>query len=117
MAIEKTEKENYIYITYSRQGILDVEKFKQLLAGLVSDHEKTKDIIIDFGVCKTLTSPEIGAVVRLANQLKGSPRILRVVPSDELYKQFVSVNLTSLDYLSIYKNRQEFLDQLKKAVT
>jgi hypothetical protein len=115
MTIEKNEKGKFIYITYARQGITDVEQFKQVLAGLTFDREATKDIIIDFGNCKILTSPEIGALVRLSTQLKGSPRIVRVIPSDELYKQFVSVNLTSLDHLTIYKNPQDFKDQLTQA--
>jgi hypothetical protein len=115
MTIEKTEKEKFVYITYARQGIIDVEQFKQTLSSLSSNRESTKDIIIDFGVCKILTSPEIGALVRLSNDLKSSPRIVRVIPSDELYKQFVSVNLTQLDHLTIYKNRQDFTDRLKTA--
>jgi hypothetical protein len=112
MTIEKSEKEKFVYITYARQGIIDVDQFKQVLASLASDRETTKDIIIDFGACKILTSPEIGSLVRLSTQLKGSPRIVRVIPSDELYKQFASVNLTSLDHLVIYKNRQDFKDRL-----
>jgi hypothetical protein len=113
MAIEKSEKEKFIYITYSRQGYKDVELFKSALGAELSNRESTKDIIIDFGLCKYLTSPEIGTLVRLANGLKGSPRIVRVIPCDELYKQISSINLTNLDHLIVYKNRQDFADQLK----
>jgi hypothetical protein len=113
MAIEKSEKEKFIYITYSRQGFKDVEQFKSVLGAELLNRESTKDIIIDFGLCKYLTSPEIGTLVRLANALKVSPRIVRVIPCDELYKQISSINLTNLDHLIVYKNRQDFADQLK----
>jgi hypothetical protein len=53
--------------------------------------------------------------VRLANNLKGSPRIVRVIPGDELYKQISSINLTNLEHLVVYKNRQDFAQQLKGA--
>jgi hypothetical protein len=113
MSIEKSEKGKFIYITYARQGYKDVEQFKNVLGAELADRESTKDIIIDFGLCKYLTSPEIGTLVRLANNLKASPRIVRVIPCDELYKQISSINLTNLDHLIVYKNRQDFADQLK----
>jgi hypothetical protein len=113
MTLERSEKEKFVYFIYVRQGYKDVELFKSSLASELANRESTKDIIIDFGVCKYLTSPEIGVVVRLVEGLKGSPRIVRVIPSDELYKQLSSINLTNLGNLVIYKNRQEFADQLK----
>jgi hypothetical protein len=117
MTIEKVDKGNFTYITYTRQGFKDVELFKATLSGLGVDKEATKDIIIDFRAMKYLTSPELGALVRLANQLKGSPRIVRAIPGDDLYKQFSSVNLTIIAGLTIYKNRQDFADQLKGTVS
>jgi hypothetical protein len=113
MTIEKSEKEKFVYFTYARQGYKDVELFKSSMSVELSKTDSIKDIIIDFGLCKYLTSPEIGALVRLANALKGSPRIVRVIPCDELYKQISSINLTNLEHLIVYKNRQEFTDQLK----
>jgi len=113
MAVEKIEKDNFVYVTYDRQGFKDVEHFKASLSNLANDKAATKDIIVDFRTAKYLTSPEIGALVRLANQLHGTQRIVRVIPSDELFKQFSSVNLTAVDRLTIYKNRQDFSDHLK----
>jgi hypothetical protein len=113
MAIEKSEKEKFVYFTYARQGYKDVELFKSSMAAELANRESTKDIIIDFGMTRYLTSPEIGTLVRLANSLKGSPRLVRVIPSDDLFKQISSINLTSLEHLIVYKNRQEFTDQLK----
>jgi hypothetical protein len=113
MAVEKIEKDNFVYVTYDRQGFKDVENFKVSLSNLASDKTATKDIIVDFRAAKYLTSPEIGALVRLANQLRGTQRIVRVIPTDELFKQFSSVNLTTVDRLTIYKNKQDFTDHLK----
>lgn len=114
MSIEKAEKDHFIYITYSRQGFKDIEQFRTMLSGIQSDIGSEKDIVIDFGATKYLTSPEIGSIVRLANGLVGSSRILRVIPCEGLYKQLSSLNLTNLDHLTIYKSRQEFIDQLKE---
>jgi hypothetical protein len=112
MTIEKSEKEKFVYFTYARQGYKDVELFKSAMSVELAKTDSTKDIIIDFGLCKYLTSPEIGTLVRLANGLKASPRIVRAIPCDELYKQISSINLTNLDHLIVYKNRKEFTDQL-----
>ena len=115
MAIERSEKEKFVYFTYARQGYKDVELFKSSMAAELSNRESTKDIIIDFGASRYLTSPEIGTLVRLANNLKGSTRIVRVIPCDDLYRQISSINLTNLDHLIVYKNRQDFADRLKGA--
>ncbi len=113
MTVEKMEKDSFIFVTYARQGFKDVELFKTTLSSIAADKEASKDIIVDFRAAKYLTSPELGALVRLANQLRGTPRIVRVIPSDELYKQFSAINLTQVDRLTIYKNRQDFADQIK----
>ena len=115
MSIERSEKDTFVYFTYARQGYKDVELFKSSMTAELSNRESTKDIILDFGPTRYLTSPEIGTLVRLANNLKGSPRIVRVIPGDELYKQISSINLTNLEHLIVYKNRQDFTDQLKGA--
>jgi hypothetical protein len=114
MAIEKTEKEHFVYITYARQGYKDVDQFRTTMSSILSDRASEKDIVIDFGVCRYLTSPEIGSMVRLANALVGTSRFVRVIPSEDLHKQLSSINLTRLDHLAIYKNRQDFAEQLKK---
>ena len=114
MAMEKSEKDHFVYITYSRQGYKDVEQFRTTLSALLSDKASEKDIVIDFGLSKYLTSPEIGAIVRLAQGLAASTRILRIIPSEALYKQLSSLNLTNLEHLTIYKDRQDFADQLSK---
>jgi hypothetical protein len=114
MTLEKSEKEKFVYFTYTRQGYKDVDQFKSAMSAEMSVLGSSKDIIIDFGVCKYLTSPEIGTLVRLANGLKGSPRMVRVIPSDDLYKQIAAINITNLDHLIIYKNRQDFAEQLKR---
>ncbi len=113
MTIEKTDKGKFIYITYARQGVKDVDLFKTALLSELSNKDSIKDIIVDFGMCKYLTSPEIGILVRAATSLKGSPRIVRVIPCEGLYKQMLSVNLTKVDHLTIYKDRQDFAQQLK----
>jgi hypothetical protein len=113
MTIERSEKDKFVYFTYGRQGYKDVELFKSALAAELANRESTKDIILDFGPTRYLTSPEIGTLVRLANNLKSSPRIVRVIPCDDLYKQISSINLTNLEHLIVYKNRQDFADQLK----
>ena len=115
MTIGRSEKEKFVYFTYGREGYKDVELFKNALAAEMCIEGSTKDIIIDFGTCKYLTSPEIGSFVRLANSFKGAPRIVRVIPCDDLYKQLSSINITDLEHLIIYKNRQDFTDQLKGA--
>jgi hypothetical protein len=115
MSLERSEKEKYVYFTYTRQSYKDVDQFKSALAAEMSVFKSEKDIIIDFGVCKYLTSPEIGTLVRLANGLKGSLRIVRVIPCDELHRQLSSINLTALEHLIVYKSREEFADQLKLA--
>jgi hypothetical protein len=114
MTIEKSEKNHFVYVTYFRQGFKDIEQFRTMLSGIQSDTSSEKDIVVDFGVSKYLTSPEIGSIVRLANSLVGSARILRVIPCEGLYKQLSTLNLTKLDHLTIYKNREDFTDQLKK---
>ena len=116
MALEKTEKEKFTLLTYYRKGIEDVEIFKRTLASLAFYKEEKKDIIIDLSLCKMLTSTEIGAMVRLANQLKGSLCILRIISSDELYKQFESIKLTQLEHLCIYKNKEEFKKNLTNKI-
>jgi hypothetical protein len=116
MAFEKSEKPNFVYITYSRQNVHDTEKLKTELAIISQDKKSTKDVIIDFGTSKYLTSPEIGTIVRFANDVKFSSRIVRIIPSDELYKQFDTVNLTSIEHLTIYRNRQDFTEKLKSGV-
>ena len=114
MTIEKTEKDHFIYITYARQGSKDIEQFRTMLSGIQSEKRSEKDIIIDFGARKYLASPEIGSIVRLAQGLVGSSRILRIIPCEGLYEQLSSLYLTNLDNLTIYKNRDDFTDQLKK---
>jgi hypothetical protein len=116
MAFEKSEKANFVYITYTRQNSNDTDKLKTELNILSQDKKSTKDIILDFGTSKYLTSPEIGTVVRFANDLKFSSRIVRIIPSNELYKQFDTVNLTSVEHLTIYKNREDFTDKLKSGM-
>jgi hypothetical protein len=113
MSLERSEKEKFVYFAYSRQGVKDVDQFKSAMSAEMGVFESDKDIIIDFGACKYLTSPEIGTLVRLANGLKGSLRIVRVIPSDELHRQLSSINLIALEHLIVYKNREEFADQLK----
>jgi hypothetical protein len=114
MALEKTEHAQFIYITYSRQGYKDVEQFRITLSSLMSDRTSEKDIVIDFGTSKLLTSPEIGSVVRLAQGIAGTSRFLRVIPGEGLYKQLTALNLTHLSHLAIYKTREDFAEQLKK---
>jgi hypothetical protein len=114
MTIEKSEKDHFVYITYARQGYKDIDQFRVMMSNILSDRASEKDIVIDFGVSKYLTSPEIGAMVRLANGLVGSSRIVRVIPSESLYKQLLSINLTKLEHFTVYKDRQEFAEQLKK---
>jgi hypothetical protein len=114
MTMEKSEKDHFIYVTYSRQGFKDVNHFRTAMAVLASDKTSEKDIVIDFGNTKYLTSPEIGSMVRLANGLVGSSRILRVIPCEGLYRQLSSLNLTKLDHFAVYQNRDDFAEQLKK---
>jgi len=114
MTIEKSEKDHFVLIKYARQGFKDIEQLRTMLSGIQSDTGSEKDIVIDFGASKYLTSPEIGCIVRLAHGLVGSSRILRVIPSEGLYKQLSSLNLAKLDHLTIYENREDFADHLKK---
>jgi hypothetical protein len=114
MTLEKIEKEHFVYINYSRQGYKDVDLFRATLAAFRSEAGSEKDIVIDFGNSRYLTSPEIGSMIRLAQGLVEKSRILRIIPCEELYRQLSSLNLTHLDHLMIYKNRDEFAEQLKK---
>ncbi len=114
MSIDKMEKEHFVLITYARQGYKDVEQFRIMLSSLISSLGPEKDIVIDFGTTKALTSPEIGAVARLAEGLKETARFVRLVPSDSLHKQFSSLNLSKIEHLTIYKNRQNFADHVMK---
>jgi hypothetical protein len=113
MSLEVNEKDRYIFITYARRGFADVEQFKTLLSSLKIRDAKAKDVILDLTACKVLTSPEIGAIVWLSNNLLASPRIVRIVPSEELFKQLSSINIPKLANCCLYKNRKEFEEQLK----
>jgi len=42
--------------------------------------------------------------------------ILRIISSDELYKQFESIKLTQLEHLCIYKNKEEFKKNLTNKI-
>jgi hypothetical protein len=60
-----------------------------------------------------MTSPEIGAIIRLVNNFNKTERYLKIIPSEELYKTFISINLQNLEHLVIYENKEAFVDQLK----
>lgn|GEM_PF-3078182 len=68
---------------------------------------------MDCTSCKYMTSPEIGAIIRLVNNFNKTERYLKIIPSEELYKTFISINLQNLEHLVIYENKEAFVDQLK----
>lgn len=113
MGIDKKETEHLVYISYSRAGYKDVEDFKRELGNLSSLTFSKKDVVVDCTSCKYMTSTEIGAFIRLVNILSKTERFLRLIPSPELYKTMISINLQNLEHLVIYKDKKAFVDQLK----
>jgi hypothetical protein len=113
MSLEVNEKERYIFITYARRGFADVEQFKAMLSSIKIRDAQAKDVILDLSSCRVLTSPEIGAIVWLSNTLSASPRIIRIIPSEELFKQLSSINIPKLANCCLYKNRKDFEEQIK----
>jgi hypothetical protein len=113
MSIDKKETEHLVFISYSRSGYKDIEEFKRELNNLSSSTLSGKDIVVDCSSCKYMTSPEIGALIRLVNNFQKTERFLRIIPSEELYKTLKSINLQNLEHLVIYENKKAFTDHLK----
>jgi hypothetical protein len=113
MSIDKKESEHLVFISYARSGYKDVEDFKRVLGNLSSPIVSGKDVVVDCSSCKYMTSPEIGALVRLANDFQKTKRFLRIIPSEEFHKTLLSINLQYLEHLIIYKSKKAFTDHLK----
>jgi anti-anti-sigma regulatory factor len=112
MSLEKKETEHFIYLSYSRSDFKDVEEFKKELGNLAAKTTCTKDVVVDCTLCKYMASAELGALVRFVNDLRGTERFLRVIPSKELHKTMLSINLQKIEHLVIYANKKAFAEQL-----
>ncbi|MBD3346355.1 MAG: hypothetical protein GF401_14970 [Chitinivibrionales bacterium] len=114
MAIERTETPQFIYLLYRREGHHDFEKMKKELSCFSSKLSVPKDIVLDLSHLNTISSPEMGAIVRLAADLKGTGRYLRLIPSPKIKGVIESSNIGKLEHLVVYGNREVFVNQLKK---
>ncbi|MBD3321815.1 MAG: hypothetical protein GF350_12030 [Chitinivibrionales bacterium] len=114
MAIEKTDTPQFTYLRYQRDGHRDYEKMKQELSCFSSKLSEPKDIVLDLSYLNNISSPEIGAIVRLASDLKGTGRYLRLIPSSQIKGVIDSSNIGRLEHLVVYNDRKVFVNHLKK---
>lgn len=116
MPIKRTINGRFVYLSYQRESYKDFEQFKRELDNSASLNYESKDIIVDFTGSSSVTSPEIGELVRLLKTLQGSPRFLRIITTPPIRKILTSTNLDKLGNLVMYESQKEFVSQLKKSL-
>jgi len=116
VGIEKHETPLFIFISYTRSDFKDSEELKRELGNLASSLIADKDIVLDLTHISNIVSGEIGALVRLLKQIQGSGRQVRLVVNATVRKTLESTNIVSLPNLTVYADKNEFLDQVHKAI-
>ncbi len=114
MPVNVSDHGQLVYISYHRQEFKDSDQLKKVLGNQASTLID-KDVVVDFSSCNSLTSPEIGAVVRLLQAFQGSTRYLRIVTNPDVRKTLESTNVIKLQNLVIYDNQQQFIEEVKKS--
>lgn len=93
----------YVFVSYRREGYEDVKDFEEELRTVAV--ARTVDIVIDLAGFVALSSPEIGVLVRVANLLKGSGKVVRIITSAELEETFTRTNLDKLSTIALFPSR------------
>lgn len=115
MALKKIENSHLIYISYIRESFKEFEQFKNILANSGSLSENEKDIVIDLTGTSYISSPEIGAIIRLVKRLQGTRRFLHIIATPSIKKVLDSTNVNRIKNLVIYQGQQEFKQKMKAA--
>lgn len=113
MTVKKTITEQFVYLSYKRENYNDYTIFKRALENVMGASVKEKDVIIDFVDSTSIASSEIGLLVRLINNFKGTARYLRIAGSEQVTKTLLLTNLDKLGNVTIFRDRKEFLKKLK----
>jgi|GEM_PF-2041907 len=115
MSIHSSEYDTFVYINYHRQEFKDSERLKRILMNQASAFA-TKDVVVDFASCSSLTSPEIGSLARLLKIFEGTHRFLRIVTNPAVKKILESTNIVTLSNCVLYDSQRQFIDEVQKAV-
>ena len=114
MGIEKQDTPLFVYIVYKREDGSDINKIKVELSNQCGAGNDNKDIILDLSYLSSIFSPEIGFIVRLLQDIKGTSRYLRLILNPTVKKALEATHIEELPNLVFYNNRQEFTESLKK---
>ena len=114
MPISVSEHEHLVYISYHRQEFKDSERLKRTLGNQMSALSQ-KDVVLDVSTCNSLTSPEIGSIVRLLQIFQGTARYLRIVTNPEVHKALEATNVMRLENFVLYKSQKQFVEELKNS--
>lgn len=116
MSLTKKVTKEFIYLTYVRENIKDHDRLKNELENSQSVENKDLDVIIDFSKCDTISSSEIGLLVRLANRFRNTSRFLRIIVNQTLNTILESTNLHRLTNLTIFPDKESFVEALKNRI-
>ncbi len=113
MALKKLESSRFIYISYCRDNYKELTHFKTLLANSGSLSEGNKDIVIDLSGSDFISSPELGAIIRLLKRLQGSRRCLRIIAGPTVKKLMNTTNVSRIKNMVVYEGQKDFKRRMK----
>ena len=113
MAFRKVDHKELIYLAYNREAAKDFDNFKREVVNATSVTSAQKDLVIDLTGSSTVTSPELGILIRILQNFKDSTRSLRIITTPEIRRIIDSTNISRLKNLVLYDDQKSFFSQLK----
>jgi poly-D-alanine transfer protein DltD len=116
MGVKLRDYPDFYYISYKRDGYQDLEVLKREFGNITGLSAKAKDVAVDLSASQYITSPEIGALVRLLGAVAKSDRSVMLIVSPSIKKFILTTNLHRAPNLEIYDDLRQFVEVLQKTV-
>jgi anti-anti-sigma regulatory factor len=114
MSVKVREYPQFVYVQYKREGYQDLEALKREFGNFSGFSALPRDVAIDFTGSSYITSPELGALVRLMTSLGKLGRSVMLIVPPPVKKFIYTTNLHKTPNLEIYDDFKHFIEVLQK---
>jgi anti-anti-sigma regulatory factor len=114
MSVLTREYPQFFYVKYNREGYQDLEDLKREFGNFTGLSATPKDVAVDLTGSSYITSPEIGALVRLMMSLQKVGCSVMLIAPPAIKKFLYTTNLHKSPNLEIYEDHKQFAEVLQK---